>query len=179
MNPAPTEAIVIPLSKNKLALLVLGSSAFVAGSIWMWSNAEAQPRFNPVWLKCVSLVGMLFFGICGIYGCIKFFDDKPGLIVDDEGIVDNSSAVAAGRICWDEIIGISVSEMAGQRFLTIEVVDPQKYIERCGYVVRILHMANIKAVGSPINISANSLKMSFKELVSLMSESLDLHKAVE
>ena len=40
MKPEIEAAIVVPLGKRKVALIFLGSLAFVAGSIWMWSNAD-------------------------------------------------------------------------------------------------------------------------------------------
>src|SRR5580698_10622693 len=98
----------------------------MACSIWIWSIADSQTRYSPLYMMCVAMAGVSFSGLCGIYGCIKVFDGKPGLIIDHQGIVDNSSAVSAGRILWDEIVGFRVSEIAGQRFLTIGLTDPQK-----------------------------------------------------
>ena len=177
MNADSTADAVIPLSKGRLTLLLLGCVAFVAGSIWIWSIADLQTRYNPLYMKCVAVASVSFFGLCGIYGCIKVFDGRPGLIIDDQGIVDNSNAVSAGRIFWDEIIGLRVSEIAGQRFLTIEVTDPQKYVERCGFILRMLNAANTKMVGSPINISSNSLKVNFDELVRMLTEAFEKHGA--
>jgi hypothetical protein len=42
---APAE-VVVPLSKGKMALLLLGAVAFVVGSVWIWSIADAQTRYN-------------------------------------------------------------------------------------------------------------------------------------
>lgn len=168
--------VVIPLSKTKVALLIVGAVAFMAGSIWIWSIADTQARFNPLLLKAVAVAGVFFFGLCAIYGCIKAFDARPGLIIDSEGIVDNSSAVAAGRILWHEVVGLKVSEMAGQRFITIEVVDPEKFTKRGSLLGRMLNSANAKMTGSPINISSNSLRMKFDELFQLLTAALEKHK---
>jgi hypothetical protein len=177
MNADSTAEVVIPLSKGKLVLLILACIAFVAGGIWIWSKADSQTRYNPLYMKGVAIACLSFFGICGIYGCIKVFDSSPGLIIDNQGIVDNSSAVSAGRVPWDEIIALRISEIAGQRFLTIEVTEPEKYIERCGVLLRMLNSANTKMMGSPINISSNSLKVNVDELVRLLTEAFDKHRA--
>jgi len=124
-SKTPTE-VVIPLSKGKVVLLILGALTFVAGSIWIWSIADGQTRYNPLYVKAVAIAGVSFFGLCAIYGCLKVFDTQSGLIIDDQGIVDNSSAVAAGRILWNEVVALNVSEIAGQRFITVVVTDPQK-----------------------------------------------------
>ncbi len=47
MKPEIEAAIVVPLSKRKVALIFLGSLAFVAVSIWMWSNADDFQPLSP------------------------------------------------------------------------------------------------------------------------------------
>lgn len=170
--------IIVPLSKGKIGLIVLGSVAFVTACVWIWSIADSQTRRDPGFLKVIAIVGALFFGLCGIYGLWKMFDSRPGLIIDDVGIVDNSSGVAAGRIPWDEIEAITVSAIAGQRYLTVMVTDQQKYIERGSFIQKRLNASSSKMNGSPINISSNSLKINFDDLVGLLTSELIKQKTV-
>jgi hypothetical protein len=174
-SDAPAE-LVIRLSKSKLVLLILGAVAFVGASVWIWSISEIQTRFDPLFVKAIAVAGVSFFGLCAIYGCFKVFDFRPGLIIDDQGIVDNSSAVAAGRILWHEVIGLKVSEIARQRFITIEVVDPKRFVDRGSFLSRMLNAANTKMTGSPINISSNTLCIEFDDLVQALTEAFRLHK---
>jgi hypothetical protein len=173
MKPEIEAAIVVPLSKRKVALLFLGSLAFVAGSVWMWSSADAQQRYPPLYVKGVALAAGAFFAICGIYACIKLFDQRPGLIVDGEGIIDNSSGVAAGRISWDEIVGLQVYQIAGQRFLTIFVANPNKYAGRGPFFLRMANAANMRMTGSPINISSSTLRLNFDDLVEMLTATFE------
>ncbi len=173
MKPEIEAAIVVPLGKRKVALLFLGSLAFVAGSIWMWSNADIQPRYPPLYVKGVALLAGAFFALCAIYSCVKLFDQRPGLIVDGEGIIDNSSGVAAGRIGWDEIVGLQVYQIAGQRFLTILVTDPQKYAGRGPFFTRMANAANTRMTGSPINISSSTLRLKFEDLVEMLTATFE------
>ena len=168
-NDATTE-VAIPLSQRKIILLLLGSIAFVLGSVWMWSIADTQSHYRPLYVRGVAVAGAIFFGCCMIYGSIKLFDSRPGLIIDREGIFDNSSAVSAGRVSWCEITAIKISGVRRQRFVVIEVVDSRKYVERGGAFRRILNAVNAKMMGSPICISANSLTMTFDELVYALTE---------
>jgi hypothetical protein len=176
MEADTSAEVTIPLSKTKVALLVLGAVAFVGGSVWLWMIAETQGRYNPLFVKGIALAGAAFFGLCGVYGCVKIIDGKPGLIIDAAGIVDNSSAVAAGRIPWGEITGLRVCSIAGQRFLTIDVADPKKYVARGGSFRRMMNAANARLTGSPINISASSLCVQFDELVHLLTEASNRHR---
>lgn len=168
--------VVIPLSKSKLALILLGALACVAGSIGIWSIADTQARYNPLFMKAIAVAGVLFSGGGAVYCCFKVFDTRPGLIIDSQGIVDNSSAVAAGRIFWHEIIGLKVSEIAGQRFISIEVVDPKRFIDGGSFFSRMVNAANTKMTGSPINISSISLRVEFDKLVHELTEAFAKYK---
>ena len=156
--------IEIPMSKSKVVMLILGAIAFVAGGIWLWLMAEEIGRSHPLYVKIVAIACVLFFGLCAIYGSFKVFDARPGLIIDDQGIIDNSSGVAAGRIFWDEIIGLTVSK----KFITILVVNPEKFLARGNFLIKFLNMANMKLTGSPINISSHALAIKFDELVRIL-----------
>ena len=173
-----TADVSIPLSKTKVVLVFLGAVGFVVGSFWIWFVADTQTRYSQLFAKAVAVVGASFFGLCSIYAFFKILDSRPGLMIDSQGIVDNSSAVAAGRIFWHEIIGLNVSEIAGQRFITIEVVDPKRFAEGGAFLRRTLNAVNTKVTGSPINISTNSLRLNFDQLVYQLTEAFEKYKVV-
>jgi hypothetical protein len=58
----------------------------------------------------------------------------------------------------------------------IDVVDPQAYIDRCGFLLRKLHAANLSGFGSPISISSNALAIRFDDLVRIITEAFDRQK---
>lgn len=178
MNGDATSKIMIPLSKGKIALLLLGSVGFVVLSLWLWSVADTQALAS-LFLRLLAVSGIAFFGLCGIFACIKLFDGRPGLIIDDEGIVDNSSAAAVGRIPWNEITGIRVSEISGHLILTIDVIDPQKYLKRSHFLVRIMNAGSVSMVGSPINISVNGLNVNFDELEQILTAAFERYRGVD
>ena len=115
----------------------------------------------------------VFFAFCAIYSCVKLFDQRPGLVVDGEGIIDNSSGVAAGRIGWDEIVGLQVYQISRQRFLTILVSDPKKYADRGPFFTRMANAVNTRMTGSPINISSSTLGLNFDDLVEMLTATFE------
>lgn len=172
----PTDETIIELSKTKLALIILGSCALVAGGAWMYSfDAEvirAERPFGAIfrepWVVYgVGLASVICFGASGVYALMKLFDKRPGLILNSSGFIDNASGVAAGFIPWSEVLGAGVYEVQGQKMLIIGLRDPQKYIDRGNAVRRLLNKGSHKMTGSPVAVSAVALKMDFKELVSL------------
>lgn len=206
MDSEATAEVLVPLSKTKTALLLFGAIAFVVGGICLWCIADKENRSNrsfmkavagvplkssesvatfylytldmalPLFVKAVAVANVAFFGLCAIYASFKLFDTRPGLIIDSQGLVDNSSAVAAGRIPWEEIIGLKISRLAGQRFITIEVLHPHRFIEGGSFFSRMLNAGNRKMTGSPINISSNSLRLNFDQLVDVLTEAFEKHK---
>ena len=166
------DEVVIPLSKIKIILLIVGSAVFVAGGVWLLGldpeQIQSSRRMsNPQIAYGVGYVCIAFFGICGIYGITKMFDFKPGLIINSKGITDNSSAVAAGLIRWSDITGFSEFQVKSTKMLIIHVREPEKYVNRGSAIKRALNKANMKLVGSPISISANSLRIKYPELLEL------------
>jgi hypothetical protein len=176
MDDDEPNGIAIPLSKRKLVLAIFGCVTFVAAGVWMWSIADTQSRVDLIAMKAAGIASIGFFGLCGIYVCIKTLDRRPGLIIDEDGIVDRSSAVAVGRIWWDEVRALRVSGILSQSFVTVEVFDPQAFIDRSGRFGRRIHAANAAMTGSPINIASNSLAIDFGELVRLLTEAYERYK---
>lgn len=169
---------IIEVSRAKLVRLILGACAAVAGGAWLLSfdmaEIERGHSFgflgnNPLLVYGVGLLGVVCFGGLGLYGLVKLFDRKPGLVLNSSGIVDNASAVSAGFIPWSDVTGASVYEIQSQKMLKIGVRDPQKYIERGGALKRALNRANSKMGGSAVAIPAVSLKIEFAELLSLFA----------
>lgn len=157
--------IEIPLSKTKITLMILGSALFViAGVLIFFLGPEKQTYFKAFWMKITGVASVLFFGTTGIVGLRKLFDKKAGLILDEQGIVDNSSGVSVGLIYWNDVTDIKVEQVMSTRFLLIFLANPEKYFENANVFKRKMMKANIKMYGTPISISSNALAYNFDEL---------------
>jgi multisubunit Na+/H+ antiporter MnhG subunit len=75
------ERIEIELSKGKGIVTFLGAVVFVLTSIWLIDFADSQERYNPVLVTVTGYVGLVFFGVAGLYIFYKLFDTKPGLVM--------------------------------------------------------------------------------------------------
>jgi hypothetical protein len=162
---------VIELSKARLVLLIAASLFMAALGLWFFtasvggSLVGALGRFGRIWMiHSLGAVAFLFFAACAVYAIIKVFNRKPGLVLGPTGIVDNSSAVAAGFIPWSEVTGVEIYQLGAQKMLVVKVADPRKYIDRGNPLKRALNRANTGMCGSPVVISANALRISFHEL---------------
>lgn len=164
--------IKIQLNKTKISLLFLGSIGFVALCFWLIHVSETLD--NPLEVKIISVIGIIFFGLCGIYAFAKLFDKKPGLVINDEGIIDNSTAVCAGLIKWENITNIKITEVYNQKFLTIEVNNSDEIMSKQQGLKKIFMNLNKNIFSSPVQISSNALKCNFQDLFNLIKEQLSI-----
>ncbi|CAM3301855.1 STM3941 family protein [Aequorivita lipolytica] len=164
------ENIEIPLSKNKILLLFLGAITFVLLGFWLAIDPEnfkvSVFRYrSPELIRVVGIIGVALFGIFSFFIFKKVFDKKFGLIIDKNGITDNSNATSIGLVKWTDIIGIRVLEVVNQKFVMIDVSNPEHYIGlKKNGIGKMAMKANYNKYGSPISITANSLKADFKEV---------------
>jgi hypothetical protein len=172
-----TGQIEIPLSKKKLILMLIGSIGFVAAGLWFVINPPtiSNPFFgNPTVIFVTGIASILFFGLCAVYIARKLPDNKPGLIIDNIGLTDNSSGVSAGQILWSDIENISVIEILRQKLIMLQVKNPQNYIDKqtSGFKRKMMQM-NLNMYGTPLSITSNSLQIKFDELLNILNNHLN------
>ena len=168
MHSSDNRVVHVKTGKLKIILLLLGCMGFVAAGILMIYLARSEPVADAFFLNAIGFLSIGFFGLCGSYPFIKLFDTQPGLILDSIGIVDRSSGVAVGRVAWHDIRAISAIHVVGQSFLTLHLKNPQQYLQRGNFVQRQAHKLNYRFYGSPVQIAAGTLKISFGELMNLV-----------
>jgi hypothetical protein len=173
--------IEIPLSKVKMTLTFIGAIVFVVlgfGLIFYPLILDFEIIGSCTVTTIVGLSSILFFGLIAVVVIRKMSDKKAGLIINAQGIVDNSSGVSAGTILWSDILEIKVSNVVNQKFIMIIVKNPQVYIYRVTNKLKRKGMEmNYKSYGSPISISANSLKISFNSLHALLTTKMKDYKS--
>ena len=108
----------------------------------------------------------------------KLKSSALGLIIDKQGITDNSSALSVGLIAWSDIENISVIEMYRQKLIMIEVNNPEEYIARQpNSMKRKMMEMNYKTYHTPISITSNILQIKFDELLQKLTEDLEKSRA--
>ena len=177
--------IEIPLSKAKLTKQLAFSILFAIAGLWLIiSNPQTNnPVFNNPIIKAIAAYGATIMGVLGIFFYSKkLFDKKPGLILSEQGIYENTTAFKFGLIPWTDISGIyersvRASIASKQYFVTVGLLNPHKYISGATNLLkRKLLAANTKSYGSPIHISTNGLKIKHKDLLNLAKEYFEKYK---
>ena len=171
--------IEIPSSKIKLILMLIGASVFIVGSYHLFRYPERfiSYRFRSVeYIKTIGLFLLVFCSSAWIYIPIKLFDKKPGLILDENGIYDNSSFVSVGLILWKDIESIRIEKIKSTKTLIVNIYNPEKYIDRSNRFKKVLLNLNTKLYGTPLTIGLAGLKFNRERLEKLIFLNYELYK---
>jgi hypothetical protein len=161
------DKIEIPISKTKIFILLIGTILFVIFGVLFIMTPDSFVTIlfrNPQTIRLTGIASVLFFGAAGIYGFLKLFDKSLGLIIDDNGITDNTNASSVGLILWSDITEIKTEQVMSTKFLLIYTTNPEKYLARVKGLKHKLMKANYKAYGTPFSITSNTLRYKFDDL---------------
>lgn len=170
------EKIVIPLSKTKIVFLTLGAIVFLIIGCWLLSIADTQTRYDPTIIKLVTFNCFVFFGLCGLIGFRKLFDTKPGIVIDQFGITDNSSAIGGHRIKWNDITHFTIESVKRTKFILIHVKNPREYIDQSNTFKRFWLNLNNRIYGTPLSIAATTLQYNVSDLFDILEKQWKQYK---
>ena len=177
------QRIEIALSKKKIFLMLIGAFAFIAIGFWFVISPPTISNSywgNPTKIAIAGYASIVFFGLCAFVLIKKLPDNKPGLIIDQTGLTDNSSGVSAGQILWTDIENISVIEIHSQKLIMLQVTNPQDYIDKqTSSFKRKMMQLNYKMYGTPLSITSNGLTISFDELLSTLTDKLNATRQLQ
>jgi hypothetical protein len=166
----PNLPIEIPISKTKSLFIILGSLAFILGSIWIYSIADTQTDWPPLVLKAVSIMGLLFFGLGILVGVKKLIDKNPGLIIDDHGILNASGFGKPQFIPWKSITSFRLIEIERTKLIQLFINNAEEVINsQSRWKQKMMRMSQSQ-YGTPISISCVTLKIDSGKLLQLLLE---------
>lgn len=172
------QVFVVYPSRNRLVqrilLPTLAIAFFIAVSPTLVSTllhtqqiGVAMPA-GPMVLLSLALLCMLFL----LYHLLA---PKPALIIDNEGIVDNASAIfaGAGMIHWHEIAAVLLYGSAQQSYLVIVPHDVHAVQARQNVLSRAFANIFTRTLPSPISIPEWLLTMPAAEVLAQMRARYD------
>jgi len=159
--------VVIVVRAPRLKLLFL----FVLDVIMVAASAcLAIFHFVPPVTELVGWAGILFFGLCGGWILSRFFSHRISLVLDRDGLVENSSALPTGRIAWEQITRIGITAVHNQRFLGIDVRDRALLPSSTSKFRRWIDDQNLGITGFPVNIPSTTIDRTLEELHDLIAK---------
>lgn len=167
----------IKFNKQNIILLLISSLILTTLGIWFAGNPSLFTSTIVPYDIVIVIFGVictLFFGLMTLYNYKKLSDNSPGLIIDEEGIIDNSSGFSADKIPWRDVTQIRSIVIFKQPVIILELGNPNDYIEKERNLQKQKAMkTNLNMYGAPFGISVNRLKISTEELKSLLEKRLE------
>ena len=112
---------------------------------------------NFIGYKIIGIIGALVCGYSLIFLISRLLvKNKDIVIVNKNGITDNSSAISLGFISWEDIDKITTAYLLGDQFVHIQLKDDKKYLKKLSVFKKIFVLINRKLGFGIALISANS-----------------------
>ncbi len=167
----------LEISKSKLVLLLLGSALFILAGVYLilesksFASSRGESQLVPI---VVGIVCIAFFGVCLINILRLMFSRNGGLVMDQDGITDNSHSTSVGFIDWNDITRIESVDLISTKVLLLFTDKPEKYINRAktNRFRRVLK-ANHRKFGTPISIVSGTLEVRIDDLESMIRKKLN------
>ena len=176
--PKETAKIEIPICKKTLLLSIVDYIILIViGFSLLATLAGQQLIFFPALIKGIGGALILYLGARGIYRTSKELSYKTiALTIDEHGIFDNSYRSELGLIPWSDIKEIKTEYISAGKSLLIFPENPEKYLNEAEGSKRKLMKKNIRMSGTPLVISSETLKRSFKSLEKFIDDKFNEYK---
>ena len=166
---------IIDSSKIKILIVISMFLLFTGLGLWVITIGASQVKAilhlkNSTSAYLLGWFFFLFFGYCGVIWVKKLLNNQPGLVLNNLGITENSTATPAGFIPWKDIAGFNVCSLEGQRILAVALINSESYIQVGNSINRFSNKTKYKKFGSPVLIISKSLKIDFDSLLKLCNE---------
>lgn len=172
------DKLVIKQNANGNTLYIVGALIFVLIGLWillMEDEIFISSILNFI-IRLAALVGVIFFGYCMLFYIKRNQENKDLIIVDKNGITDNSTAISVGFIPWEDIDNIYINSMLNNKFILVKLKNEEKYLNKVSFAKQKLMLVNKKMGYEIISITLNSTGIQPEKF---LQEILEYRKSLE
>jgi hypothetical protein len=155
----------LKVNKSRLVKLLGMTCALVSMCFFCTTLPDITPRI-------VGWAGVCFFSLGFAVLLKQLVKSGPQFVIDGRGIEERRSNL--GLIEWADIESLAIVELHSQKFLSVQVRDLKKYLDRIGDAGKIASQAN-RAMGfSEITIGFDGLSHSTDEVMGFIRENFEV-----
>lgn len=168
--------ITIYPSSMKLILVLVGSVAMVCVAVLILVFARgATDAILGIrgFIPFSAILAIAFFTLTGGLAGYTLVLRKPALVIDQNGLTDNASGVAAGFLAWPEIDRVERYAFAGHTFLGLYLKDVNTVRARLTPMKSRAIKSNIGLGAAPINLPASLPGMTMRDLEMMVNDYLN------
>ncbi len=174
-----TDSLIIFLSKKKILIQIVLNAAFVSLGLWilLQKGGHENSFFERYNLRYLIGLSTIIFGFFLLFWIVKLLGRKPAIVIDKNGITENSTSISVGEIPWSDIDSVKTTKSYPAKLITLMLNDPKKYIDKeNSFFKRKMMTINYKKSGSPINIQTISLLTDHETLKQVIEKKLSEYK---
>lgn len=162
------KTLEIPLNKFRIAVLALLFVAVVTLAFFLAYYLFLDGVFSvKLIILLIIAIPVLIFIIW--FAIKKIISNKPGLVIDSTGILDNVNLSEIGVISWNEISTMNIVNHQSSYFIILHLKDSDKVLNRLENNRLRLAKNNLKVFGSPVAINVSNLKIDKFELLEILN----------
>lgn len=114
----------------------------------------------------VGWIGAVFFGLCTVRIYIQALQGGPRIIISDLGIEDRRTGL--GLIRWKDIREVRIQHMKSNRFMCIDVEEPERYLADLPWYRRWLARANAALGFSKLTLNFSAMTPGLDEAMAFI-----------
>lgn len=157
------KTLVIRQNRFINLLYFIGAAIFaVGGGYWAISDGDLYG-----WL------GLTFFGAAAIFYLWQYFDTKPQIVINDDGICDFNSGY--GCFLWADIERIFTVPLI-PNVIFIELFEPQKYLDNFSPLGQKMIKIDTAAMPSKFRVNLMGMNVRRKKVFQIISENLEIYR---
>lgn len=166
------EEIIINEKKSKsIGFIFLGLLMLLCCIFVFYMGVK---EFN-IFFIILGFLSFIFFGACFIFILNRAIHPKPLVIINEKGIIDNSTAMSVGLITWDNISNIRKQRMFSSCFIVIDVKDLSLITSKMTKFQKILVKLN-SSLNCPISLSVDTADKKVDDIICLLEENLNKYR---
>lgn len=169
--------IEIPFSRAKLGKLLLYTVPLCLmgfGFIILWQAVLSSPdepfALNGIVIQICGAAIILLFGGLTLRLLLELFSKEPGLILNSDGVTNNTSELAAGFIPWDNVACVICIPAGMRSSCNLVLKDADAHVADMNGLKRWILKMNMKSTGPQEIIRSNKLDIEHDQLFALFSE---------
>jgi hypothetical protein len=163
------EDVVIRQSKRKLIKLIVLNIFILAICLLCILIGTFEHELFPL---VIGIIGLTFFGFCFLFFIQRLMRPKEILIINDNGIIDHSSATSIGAVSWEEIDSFYRRNILSNSFICVKLKDENQTLSRLKpWKIRLLKL-NTPVGCEPVSITLDTADAEFTSVLNTLQRKL-------
>lgn len=164
--------IEIPINKSRIVLLTFLFIAVITVAILFAYYLSLDGIFS-IKLILVLVIAIPVLLLVLWIGTKKIISKKPGLVLDNMGVLDNANLSETGIIPWNNISQVNMVNHQHSYFIILHLKNTDSILNKLQSTRLRLAKNNIQAFGSPVAINVSNLKIDRFELLKILNNKIN------